>query len=198
MAHPVARPCTAAPNGQPAPSGAGCPAGGSPQAHARARSGPAVGVQHRIGRPGDHRRGAVDGQHDRDAAGLEPSTRRRLAALRWRAARARRRAGTDPSPSESLSATPIGSFGLTQAFGSQTDPGTALPYFRTDSADWWVSDVHSSLYNQHARCWPGSCPFNTAVSENLYQAGYVYSYAVVIDYNRFPVRAARVARSSST
>ena len=31
--------------------------------------------------------------------------------------------------------------------------------------------------------------FNTAVSENLYQAGYVYSYAVVIDYNRFPARA---------
>ena len=39
------------------------------------------------------------------------------------------------------------------------------------------------------RCWPGSCSFNTAVSENLYQAGYVYSYAVVIDYNRFPARA---------
>jgi L,D-peptidoglycan transpeptidase YkuD (ErfK/YbiS/YcfS/YnhG family) len=97
--------------------------------------------------------------------------------------------GLTTSPSESLSATPIGSFGLTQAFGSQADPATALPYFRTDSADWWVSDVHSSLYNQHARCWPGSCPFNTAVSENLYQAGYVYSYAVVIDYNRFPVRA---------
>ena len=96
--------------------------------------------------------------------------------------------GLTTSPSESLSATPIGSFGLTQGFGSQADPGTPLPYFRTDNADWWVSDVHSSLYNQHARCWAGSCSFNTAVSENLYQAGYVYSYAVVIDYNRFPAR----------
>ena len=97
--------------------------------------------------------------------------------------------GLTTAPSESRSATPIGSFGLTQAFGSQADPGTPLPYFRTDGADWWVSDVRSPLYNQHARCWPGSCSFNTAVSENLYQAGYVYSYAVVIDYNRFPARA---------
>ena len=97
--------------------------------------------------------------------------------------------GLITAPSESRSATPIGSFGLTQAFGSQADPGTPLPYFRTDGADWWVSDVNSPLYNQHARCWPGSCSFNTAVSENLYQAGHVYSYAVVIDYNRFPARA---------
>lgn len=97
--------------------------------------------------------------------------------------------GLTTAPSESRSATPIGSFGLTQAFGSQADPGTPLPYFRTDGADWWVSDVNSPLYNQHARCWPGGCSFNTAVSENLYQAGYVYSYAVVIDYNRFPARA---------
>ena len=97
--------------------------------------------------------------------------------------------GLTTAPSESRSATPIGSFGLTQAFGSQADPGTPLPYFRTDGADWWVSDVNSPLYNQHARCWPGSCSFNTAVSENLYQAGYVYSHAVVIDYNRFPARA---------
>ena len=97
--------------------------------------------------------------------------------------------GLTTAPSESRSATPIGAFGLTQAFGSQPDPGTPLPYFQTDGADWWVSDVNSPLYNQHARCWPGSCSFNTAVSENLYQAGYVYSYAVVIDYNRFPARA---------
>jgi L,D-peptidoglycan transpeptidase YkuD (ErfK/YbiS/YcfS/YnhG family) len=96
--------------------------------------------------------------------------------------------GLTSAPNESLSATPIGSFGLTLAFGSRPDPGTPLPYFRTDSADWWVSDSGSPLYNQHARCSAGRCPFNTGVSENLYQAGYVYSYAVVIDYNRFPAR----------
>ena len=70
--------------------------------------------------------------------------------------------------------------------GSAGDPGTGLPYFQTGPADWWVSDVNSPLYNTHQRC--SSCPFDTGVSENLYAAGYVYSYAVVIDYNTSPVR----------
>jgi L,D-peptidoglycan transpeptidase YkuD (ErfK/YbiS/YcfS/YnhG family) len=95
-------------------------------------------------------------------------------------------AGLTNHPSESMSATPIGSFGLTQAFGRAADPETRLPYFRTDSSDWWVSDANSRYYNTHYRC-SGSCPFDTSAGENLYAAGYVYTYAVVIDYNRFPV-----------
>ena len=95
--------------------------------------------------------------------------------------------GLTTHPSESKSATPIGSFSLTQAFGRASDPGTALPYFRTDSHDWWVSDANSRYYNTHYRCASGSCPFNTGAGENLYAAGFVYTYAVVIDYNRFPV-----------
>ena len=95
--------------------------------------------------------------------------------------------GLTTHPSESKSATPIGSFTLTQAFGRASDPGTALPYFRTDSHDWWVSDANSRYYNTHYRCASGSCPFNTGAGENLYAAGFVYTYAVVIDYNRFPV-----------
>ncbi len=94
-------------------------------------------------------------------------------------------AGLAAHPSEGLSATPIGGFTLTQAFGSAGDPGTGLPYFQIGPADWWVSDVDSPLYNTHQRCL--SCSFDTAHSENLYTAGYVYSYAVVIDYNRFLV-----------
>jgi L,D-peptidoglycan transpeptidase YkuD (ErfK/YbiS/YcfS/YnhG family) len=95
--------------------------------------------------------------------------------------------GLSSHPSESLSATPIGSFTLTQAFGALADPGTPLPYFRTDAADWWVSDANSRYYNTHYRC-SGSCPFDTGAGENLRAAGSVYNYAVVIDYNRFPVR----------
>ncbi len=95
--------------------------------------------------------------------------------------------GLTTQPSESLSATPIGSFTLTQAFGRAANPGTALPYFAVNSQDWWVSDVNSSLYNTHQHC--AACSFNTSVSENLYGAGAVYDYAVVIDYNRFPVHA---------
>ncbi len=93
--------------------------------------------------------------------------------------------GLTSHPSESLSATPIGSFTLTQAFGRAANPGTGLPYFQTGWTDWWVSDTGSALYNTHQRC--SACGFDTGVSENLYGAGYVYTYAVVIDYNRFPV-----------
>jgi L,D-peptidoglycan transpeptidase YkuD (ErfK/YbiS/YcfS/YnhG family) len=93
--------------------------------------------------------------------------------------------GMTTHPSESVPATPIGSFTLTQAFGRAANPGTGLPHFQTGWTDWWVSDVNSSLYNTHQRC--TSCSFDAGVSENLYGAGYVYTYAVVIDYNRFPV-----------
>jgi L,D-peptidoglycan transpeptidase YkuD (ErfK/YbiS/YcfS/YnhG family) len=94
--------------------------------------------------------------------------------------------GLTTHPSERLSATPIGSFTLTQAFGAMGNPGTGLPYFQTDSRDWWVSDSNSRYYNRHYRCSAGSCPFNTGAGENLLDAGSVYNYAVVIDYNRFP------------
>jgi L,D-peptidoglycan transpeptidase YkuD (ErfK/YbiS/YcfS/YnhG family) len=90
--------------------------------------------------------------------------------------------GLTATPSESRSATPIGSFTLTQTFGSQPNPGTSLPYLQTTPSDWWVSDPYSSLYNQHVRC-GSSCPFTTSYGENLYTAGYVYSHAVVIDYH---------------
>jgi L,D-peptidoglycan transpeptidase YkuD (ErfK/YbiS/YcfS/YnhG family) len=86
--------------------------------------------------------------------------------------------------SESSTRTPAGVFSLSEGFGRQGDPGTALPYRAVDGQDWWVSDVASPLYNQHARCAPGTCPFDESVSENLQAAGAVYDYAVVIDYNR--------------
>ena len=90
--------------------------------------------------------------------------------------------GLTSSPSESLSATPIGSFTLTQAFGRLGNPGTGLPYFATTSADWWISQS-GPLYNTHQRC-AGSCPFaQGSPNEHLaYELPY-YNYAVVIDAN---------------
>lgn len=44
-----------------------------------------------------------------------------------------------------------------------------------------------AAYNTHQTCAPGKCPFNEAAGEDLGQAGAVYDYAVVIDYNRWPV-----------
>ena len=89
--------------------------------------------------------------------------------------------------SETSSRTPAGTFSLTEAFGRQGNPGTALPYRVLDPQDWWVSDTGSALYNQHTRCAAGTCPFREAAGENLWSTGWVYDHAVVIDYNRSPV-----------
>ena len=80
--------------------------------------------------------------------------------------------------------TPAGTFPLTEAFGRLPDPGTALPYRLLDGEDWWVSDIASPLYDQHARCAPGSCPFEEAAGEHLLFRGPVYDHAVVLDVNR--------------
>lgn len=99
-------------------------------------------------------------------------------------------AGLTTDPSEHKPATPIGSFTLTQAFGSDANPGTALPYLRTTPADWWISQP-GSLYNTHQRC-SSDCPFTQgAPNEHLLYETPAYDYAVVIDYNTLnsgPVR----------
>ncbi len=93
--------------------------------------------------------------------------------------------GLTTQPSESRSATPIGSFTLTEAFGALANPGTGLPYFQTNAADWWISQA-GSLYNTHQHC-SSHCAFTTgAPNEHLRYETPFYNYAVVIDYNRFP------------
>jgi L,D-peptidoglycan transpeptidase YkuD (ErfK/YbiS/YcfS/YnhG family) len=95
-------------------------------------------------------------------------------------------AGLSSHPNEGLSATPIGSFTLTQAFGRNANPGTSLPYRQTTPADWWISQS-GPLYNTLQRC-TGSCPFAQGdPNEHLYAITPFYNYAVVIDYNRGPV-----------
>ena len=84
--------------------------------------------------------------------------------------------------SESRSATPIGSFTLTHAFGRLADPGTAVPYTRTTPADWWISQP-GPLYNTRQRC-SSDCGFTQGdPNEHLYYTVPYYRYAVVIDYN---------------
>ena len=91
--------------------------------------------------------------------------------------------------SERVSRTPAGVFSLTETFGTESNPGTRLPYRRVDLSDWWVSDVDSRKYNTYQRCRPGTwCGFDMAVSEQL-GAISLYDHAVVIDYNRNPVVA---------
>jgi L,D-peptidoglycan transpeptidase YkuD (ErfK/YbiS/YcfS/YnhG family) len=91
-------------------------------------------------------------------------------------------AGLSAQPSEGRSATPIGSFTLTQAFGHDADPGTALPYTHTTPADWWISQP-GPLYNTRQRCSAGCAFTRGAPNEHLYYETPYYDYAVVIDYN---------------
>jgi L,D-peptidoglycan transpeptidase YkuD (ErfK/YbiS/YcfS/YnhG family) len=81
--------------------------------------------------------------------------------------------------SEGSTRTPAGAWALGQAFGRQPNPGTAMPYFRTDGNDWWNGNVTSPAYNTHVRqaANPGGA------SENLYGAGPVYDYAIDMGYN---------------
>ena len=37
---------------------------------------------------------------------------------------------------------------MTQTFGRQADPGTAMPYTRLTDDHWWVQDRRSPYYNQ--------------------------------------------------
>lgn len=75
--------------------------------------------------------------------------------------------------------TPAGVFKLDQAFGRLNNPGTRLPYFKTDSLDWWNENPVSRTYNKHIRRInsPGGA------SENLYYSGTAYNLAVNIAYN---------------
>jgi L,D-peptidoglycan transpeptidase YkuD (ErfK/YbiS/YcfS/YnhG family) len=95
--------------------------------------------------------------------------------------------GLSTAPSEFRSATPIGSFTLTQAFGRDANPGTSLPYLQTNPSDWWISQTDNSVkgcYNtlQTAAPSPG-CPYTRGGSNEQLYATSLYDYAVVIDYN---------------
>jgi L,D-peptidoglycan transpeptidase YkuD (ErfK/YbiS/YcfS/YnhG family) len=91
-------------------------------------------------------------------------------------------AGMTATPNEGAEKTPMGSFTLTQAFGHDPNPGTALPYLQTTPADWWISQA-GPLYNTEQRC-ASNCAFTQGnPNEHLYYETPFYNYAVVIDYN---------------
>lgn len=75
--------------------------------------------------------------------------------------------------------TPEGTFPLDQAFGRQDNPGTKMPYFKTTARDWWDSNEKSPTYNTHVQSDTGP----GGDSENLYNTGPMYDYAVNINHN---------------
>ncbi|MER7454031.1 L,D-transpeptidase family protein [Nocardia beijingensis] len=99
------------------------------------------------------------------------------------------KAGISREAREGAAFTPEGTFALTEGFGRIPHAGAKLPYLSVDPSNtwWWVSDTASPMYNQKYQCAEGECPFDTTLSENLGRTAPQYNYALVIDYNRFPV-----------
>ncbi len=75
--------------------------------------------------------------------------------------------------------TPVGTFAFDQAFGREPNPGTKMPYFQATQQDWWDEDASSPTYNTHVR----SAANPSSITENLYDSGPVYDYAVNIAVN---------------
>ncbi|ALG84042.1 L,D-transpeptidase family protein [Gordonia phthalatica] len=81
---------------------------------------------------------------------------------------------------DNVSRTPEGTFPLNIAFGRQDKPeGTKMEYFKTTPRDWWDSNEKSPTYNTHVQ----SDTSPGGDSENLYNIGPVYDYAVNINHN---------------
>ncbi len=87
-------------------------------------------------------------------------------------------------PADGVYRTPEGTFGFDQAFGREPNPGTKMPYFQATDQDWWDEDASSPTYNTHVRS--AQSPSN--ITENLYDSGPVYDYAVnmVVNPQRIP------------
>lgn len=83
------------------------------------------------------------------------------------------------APADGVYRTPEGTFAFDQAFGRQPNPGTKMPYFQATDQDWWDEDANSPTYNTHVR----SVQNPSSITENLYDSGPVYDYAVNIAVN---------------
>ena len=83
------------------------------------------------------------------------------------------------APADGVYRTPEGTFAFDQAFGRQPNPGTKFPYFQATNQDWWDEDASSPTYNTHVR----SAKDPSGITENLYDSGPVYDYAINIAVN---------------
>lgn len=80
--------------------------------------------------------------------------------------------------------TPTGIYSLTEAFGINGNPGSGVPYRELDGSEYWVDDVDSEYYNTMQF---GEADGRWNSAEKLIDFSGYYNYALVIDYNRWPV-----------
>ena len=80
--------------------------------------------------------------------------------------------------------TPTGIYTVTEAFGINGNPGSGVQYRELDGSEYWVDDVDSEYYNTMQFGEPNG---RWTSAEKLTDFTGYYNYALVIDYNRWPV-----------
>ena len=89
--------------------------------------------------------------------------------------------------------TPSGTYTMSEAFGLNGSPGSALTYRRVKADDFWVQDNNSAYYNSYRNASQGG--FNASLplsdpngSERLTNYPTQYGYSIVVNFNRAPDR----------
>ncbi len=80
--------------------------------------------------------------------------------------------------------TPAGTFRIGRGFGSNKDPGTAMPYRRFDRNDYWPGDPRDPrTYNVYQFKRASMARWRTSWAERLWDFRAEYAHAAVIRYN---------------
>lgn len=87
--------------------------------------------------------------------------------------------------------TPTGTYTMTEAFGLNGSPGTALVYRHVKSGDYWVEDNNSAYYNSYRNVSQGGFDASLPLSdpngsELLTNYPTQYGYSIVVNFNRSP------------
>lgn len=87
--------------------------------------------------------------------------------------------------------TPTGTYTMTEAFGINASPGSALPYRRVAAGDFWVEDNNSAFYNSFRNASQGGFDATLPLSdpngsERLSDYPGQYAYVIVVNFNRSP------------
>jgi len=89
--------------------------------------------------------------------------------------------------------TPTGTYTMTEAFGLNGSPGSALLYRRVKAGDFWVEDNNSAYYNSYRNESQGGFDASLPLSdpngsERLTNYPSQYGYSIVVNFNRAPDR----------
>ena len=94
------------------------------------------------------------------------------------------RNGVTSDKAEGDGKTPTGYYALGFAFGNSSQPDTAWPYRNVTADSYWVDDPASASYNTWVED-TGTRDWDSA--EHLSDFPDAYSYALVIEYNMYPI-----------